>query len=251
MQRYFIPTDGWLQNEKVEILDGDHHHIATVMRMKPGDEIICCHPNGRSCLCEIEEINNQLVSCRIVKWLEEHKELPVSVTIAQALPKGDKLDLIVQKGTELGASAFIPFEASRSVVKWDPKKADKKVSRLVKIAKEASEQSHRTKIPEIHSLVSFKQLLQKVRSYKHIIVASEVEAKKDEPVRLSTSIQQMSLGDEVLVVIGPEGGFSEQEMDLLAKEDFQFTRFGPRILRTETAALYFLSVMSYQFEEQR
>lgn len=251
MQRYFIPSSGWLSDETIEIKDGDHHHIANVMRMQNGDEIICCHPDGRSALCEIAEINNTNISCRIVKWLDENKELPVFITIAQGLPKGDKLDLIIQKGTELGASGFIPFQAERSIVKWDHKKAEKKIARLEKIAKEASEQSHRTKIPEIHPVASFPQLLKSSKTFDHTFVASEVEAKKDQPLYLSEQLKNIKHNDSVLIVIGPEGGFSDQELQALANEKFQAVRLGPRILRTETAALYFLSIMSYQFEELR
>ncbi|MRG86644.1 16S rRNA (uracil(1498)-N(3))-methyltransferase [Salinibacillus xinjiangensis] len=250
MQRYFIPQSGWT-NQQVEITNDDAHHISKVMRMKPEDQIYCCHPDGKTALCEIEEITNGKVICHIVEWITEHKELPVHITIAQGLPKGDKLDLIVQKGTELGASAFIPFNGERSVVKWDDKKANKKITRLSKIAKEASEQSHRTKIPTIHELESFSGLLQKSEAFDHCIVASEVEAKKDTPTYISDLIEGIQPDDHVLVVIGPEGGFSDQELAKLAEKGFGFTRFGPRILRTETAPLYFLAVMSYQFEELR
>ncbi|GAA0482800.1 16S rRNA (uracil(1498)-N(3))-methyltransferase [Salinibacillus aidingensis] len=250
MQRYFVPESGWTDS-KVVLRDDDAHHISNVMRMTAEDQIICNHPKGRAALCQIEDVSPEEVSARILDWLNEHKEMPVKVTIAQALPKGDKLDLIVQKGTELGAHAFIPFKGDRSIVKWDQKKADKKIRRLEKIAKEAGEQSHRTSIPSIHHMKSFKELLLAADQFDHLIVASEVEAKKESPTLLGNIISTIQPDEHVLIVVGPEGGFSQQELEQLMKENFYFTRFGPRILRTETAPLYFLSVMSYQFEELR
>ncbi|SET64872.1 16S rRNA (uracil1498-N3)-methyltransferase [Salinibacillus kushneri] len=250
MQRYFVPESGWTE-EKVILKDDDAHHISNVMRMKKEDHIICNHPKGKAALCEIVDVSVNEITSKIVKWLNEQKDMPVNISIAQALPKGDKLDLIVQKGTELGAYSFIPFKGDRSVVKWDQKKADKKIKRLEKIAKEASEQSHRTTIPSIEDIKSFKELLQSAHYFDHLIVASEGEAKKDSPTLLGNIIKKIQPDEHVLTVVGPEGGFSQQELEQLMKEEFDFTRFGPRILRTETAPLYFLSVMSYQFEELR
>jgi 16S rRNA (uracil1498-N3)-methyltransferase len=249
MQRYFIPANNWINHENVVIDNGDYHHIVHVMRMNVHDQIICCNTEGKSALCEITKIVNEKVYCHVVKWLEENKELPVHVTIVQGLPKGDKLELIVQKGTELGAFAFLPFQAERSIVKWDQKKAKKKIDRLQKIVKEASEQSHRTRIPIIYDVHNISELLELSKNYNHKIVASEMEAKKDNPVLLKNIIKNIDPGDHVLIVIGPEGGFSDQELELFAKHEFHFARLGPRILRTETASLYFLSTMSYEFEE--
>ncbi|MBB6454324.1 16S rRNA (uracil1498-N3)-methyltransferase [Salirhabdus euzebyi] len=251
MQRYFVQETNWTNEHRVDVTGDDARHISKVMRMKEKDQIICCHPGGKSALCEIEEFTNEKVICHVVQWLNEHKEMPVEVTIAQGLPKGDKLELVVQKGTELGAAAFLPFQAERSVVKWDQRKSDKKIERLAKIAKEASEQSHRTSIPKIHELENFQGLLRFCESFDHKIVASEVEAKKEAPSLLSDMISNINPGQRVVVVIGPEGGFSNQELEIMGQHGFLFTRFGPRILRTETAPFYFLSVMSYHFEELR
>ncbi|MCP8616911.1 16S rRNA (uracil(1498)-N(3))-methyltransferase [Salirhabdus salicampi] len=247
MQRYFIPNEGW-NGDVVTITKEDAHHIVNVMRMQPEDEIICCHTDGRVARCKIENITSEQVLCSVVEWLNENKELPVQITIAQALPKGDKLDYIVQKGTELGATAFIPYHGERSIVKWNDQKAKKKGQRLEKIAKEASEQSHRTKIPFIHSVQSLETIMHS-SEYQVKLVASEEEAKTSNPSLLSDAIGQIRKGDHILLVIGPEGGFSSNELVSLKEANFSFVRLGPRILRTETASLYFLSILSYQFEE--
>nr|WP_318539015.1 16S rRNA (uracil(1498)-N(3))-methyltransferase [Terribacillus saccharophilus] len=189
------------------------------------------------------------VTVSVLEKVDMNTEMPVSVTIAQGLPKGDKLEWIVQKGTELGASAFVPFQVARSVVKWDEKKKDKKRQRLEKIAKEAAEQSSRLIIPAIEDVQSFQMSLDSDDTYKHKLFAYEEAAKgfKAEPLR--SVFQHISPSDNVLVVIGPEGGFSESEANALQNAGFAPIRLGPRILRTETAPLYMLASLSYHFEE--
>ncbi|QSS99008.1 16S rRNA (uracil(1498)-N(3))-methyltransferase [Pontibacillus sp. ALD_SL1] len=248
MQRYFVPSSGWDDSEVV-ITGEDVHHIGKVMRMKPEHHILCCTPEGDLAECEITDITTEAVTCQIVEWLEEVKELPASVTIAQGLPKGDKMEHVIQKGTELGASQFIPFEAERSIVKWDQKKSQKKITRYQKIAKEASEQSHRTTIPSVSHLHSLRDLIAHQASYDWIVFAYEDEAKSQSYRSLKEVLTQVQQGQRILVIIGPEGGFSEQEVQTLKEAGALAVRLGPRILRTETAATYFLSALSYQLEE--
>lgn len=249
MQRYFISEENW-KEDSVFIYE-DAHHINRVMRNQPGDEIICVHPRKRAAVCMITAIEEERIEARIITWMQEEKELPVSVSIAQGLPKGDKLELIFQKGTELGAFAFHPFEASRSVVKWDKKKVAKKMQRFEKIVKEASEQSHRTQVPFIHSLKSFDELLASSSEYDLCIFAYEEEAKGMRSNNLSEILNEVLPGQNILACIGPEGGFTLEEAEALKKHDFLPVRLGPRILRTETAPMYLLACMSYHFEELR
>ncbi|MCM3716877.1 16S rRNA (uracil(1498)-N(3))-methyltransferase [Fictibacillus phosphorivorans] len=247
MQRYFVPAGSWEDN-RVFLKDDDAKHISKVMRMQPGDNIICCDNNGRSAVCEIHDLSGNVVEAHVLNDLESDSEMPVSVTIAQGLPKADKLEYIVQKGTELGASTFFPFSADRSVVKWDEKKAAKKKERLEKIAKEAAEQSQRSKIPEILNPGSFSDLLNVANQYNIKIVAYEEEAKQHEYSRFSSALKKLAIGDNLLCVIGPEGGLSENEARILKEHGFELCGLGPRILRTETAPLYILSAISYHFE---
>lgn len=247
MQRYFVKNHQ-ITEGKIKISGDDAHHISRVMRMKPGEAIICCSEDGQVARSEIQEITDDLCLVRIVEWIDENKELPVFVTIAQGLPKGDKLELIVQKGTELGASCFLPFFASRSIVKWDEKKGRKKVERLEKIAKEAAEQSHRTIVPEIKNPVDFKSLLKESGNYTYKIVAYEEDAKQGEKSNLSAILSKLTRNDSLLAVIGPEGGLTEEEVSELRKNDFITCSLGQRILRTETAPLYLLAAVSYHTE---
>ncbi|MDC3415568.1 16S rRNA (uracil(1498)-N(3))-methyltransferase [Aquibacillus salsiterrae] len=251
MQRYFISADNWISDQQINIDGDDFHHITRVMRMSVGDDVICNHPNGSAAECVIVDVKNDYLVLSVKAWLNQSVELPVHVTIAQGLPKGDKIDLVLQKGTELGAARFILFQASRSVVKWDEKKALKKQDRFNKIVKEASEQSHRNKVPEVEGVSSFQLLLEKSETYNVKLFAYEEEAKSASFTRLSSIFNEITADMSVLVCIGPEGGFSPDEVNLLKAAGFSSVRLGPRILRTETASLYFLSSISYHFEELR
>ncbi|MGM8213514.1 16S rRNA (uracil(1498)-N(3))-methyltransferase [Virgibacillus sp. W0430] len=248
MQRYFLQEDSWKANN-VSIEDEDAHHIINVMRSKINDEIICCHPNGKAARCRLLSFENNRVIGSIIEWLDSNKESPIKVTIAQGLPKGDKFELVLQKGTELGAWGFIPFQAERSVVNWDKRKTEKKVKRYARIVKEASEQSERNFIPFVQKPVSLSKLIADSKTYTIKLVAYENEAKQATYQSLATELKKLKSGDSLLVCIGPEGGFSDKEINTLKANDFVPVRFGPRILRTETAALYLLSSISYHFEE--
>lgn len=248
MQRYFIEK---LENQfEVTITGDDFHHMTRVMRMNPGDTFYGVI-DKKTAIVKIESIQDKALTGRIIDWIEGTKELPIQVTIVNGLPKGDKLELIIQKGTELGANTFIPFNATRSIVKWDSKKAGKKTERLRKIAKEAAEQSHRTEIPEISDPVDLRRLLDLAQAYDYKLVAYEEDAKQGEAAQLVNTIGRMVPGQSLIIVFGPEGGLDSAEINQLLENGFQTCGLGPRILRTETAPLYALSAISYQLELAR
>ncbi|MGM9987905.1 MAG: 16S rRNA (uracil(1498)-N(3))-methyltransferase [Bacillaceae bacterium] len=249
MQRYFIEASQ-IEGNNIRLYGEDAHHINRVMRMKCGDIIQCCC-EGKTATCEIAEITNDFISTIVVEWVEENNELPIQITIASGLPKGDKLELIMQKGTELGATSFLPFVASRSIVKWDEKKGSKKVERWQKITKEAAEQSYRNVVPTVEKPLSFKQLLERSKLYDVCIVAYEEDAKQGEKKMFVSALESVKEGGSLLAVFGPEGGLSETEVSMLKENGFLSCSLGPRILRTETAPLYVLSCASYYFELMR
>lgn len=246
MQRYFLNTP--LVDERCYIEGEDTYHIKNVMRMQLGDRVICVGSDGHSAICGIAEIIDGSIAVDVLEMLEENTELPIQVTIASGLPKGDKLELVIQKGTELGAHHFFPFTAARSVVKWDEKKATKKVERWQKIAKEAAEQSHRTFLPTVQHPVSFKKLLAESVNYDYKLVAFEEQSRKGETSTFSSILQKMKSGQSLLLLVGPEGGLTNEEIKLLEERGFAICGLGPRILRAETAPLYMLSSISYHFE---
>lgn len=246
MQRYFVEQSN-VQDEFV--LAGENaRHISKVMRMAVGDEIILVHDNT-AFICEITDIDQDVTAKKTGRTVMS-PEMPVKVDIACGLPKGDKLELIAQKATELGMHALVPFAAERSIVKWDDKKAKKNQERLQKIAQEAAEQSHRTHIPQVLQPISFKQLVQTFNNYDAVFIADEEDAKLAERTSFKQKLQALDATKQlnILCVFGPEGGIARQESKAMLAAGAQTMSLGPRILRAETAPFYALSAISYEFE---
>jgi len=250
VQRYFIPEVNW-KDGLVTITGDDAHHIHRVMRSQVGDEIICVHPQGYAVICTITDIMSEKVEVEIGQLIEQDRELPVHVTIVQALPKGNKLELILQKGTELGAHSFWLYQADRSISKWDYKRAQQKLKRYRKIVKEASEQSHRNHMPSIETPLTLNTIVEKSKNYDARLFAYEEEAKTEDFSSFGSVLANINKYKHILICIGPEGGFTKQEVAYLKGHHFVPIRLGARILRTETASMYILSSISYHFEELR
>ncbi|RXT14815.1 16S rRNA (uracil(1498)-N(3))-methyltransferase [Ammoniphilus sp. CFH 90114] len=246
MQRYFVDQKNVAPDRQEIIIVGDDvAHITKVMRSTVGTRFICCDEQGSCYVCKVEGMEKDKVICRMEEQLLESRELPIKITIAQGLPKGDKMEMVIQKGTELGAHVFVPFTSSRTVVQLDAKKEQKRVERWSKIAKEAAEQSHRQFVPSIQPLHSWKQLLNLAKEYDVALLAYENE----QAGTLHEAFGRLQAGSRVLLAIGPEGGFSELEVREAMEYGFLSVSLGKRILRTETAALYGLSCISYYYEQ--
>lgn len=243
MQRYFIEPH-LMSDREVVITGDDVHHIVKVMRYSIGDSILVSDGVGRAVKARLTLLEKDQVRAEIVEELTEVRELPIRVTIGQGLPKGDKLEWIIQKGTEMGAYAFQPFSSERTIVKIDEKKEGKKLDRWQKIAKEAAEQAHRSILPKVLNPTSLKALLDTSQSYTTRIIAYEQETS----VGLKDVSDRLRESDSLLVLIGPEGGFSQEEVAQAQAAGFVSVQLGPRILRTETASQYVLAALSFHFE---
>ena len=247
MQRYFVEQP--VNDQQEFTISGDNaRHISKVMRMTIGNQIIIVQ-NGVANICEITSLEEDIIARQTGQTIPS-PEMPIQVDIACGLPKADKLELITQKGTELGMHALLPFSAERSIVKWDEKKGKKNQERLQKIAQEAAEQSHRTHVPVIDFPISFKQLVQKIKEYDAVFIADEEDAKLAQRTKFSDKLKKLSENNsmKILCIFGPEGGISRQESAALIEAGAQTMSLGPRILRAETAPLYALSAISYEFE---
>ncbi|GGH84940.1 16S rRNA (uracil1498-N3)-methyltransferase [Pullulanibacillus pueri] len=253
MQRYFVPDINF-EDDTVRIEGEDARHIQKVMRMSPNDQVIVCNFSEEAFLCVISTLQGPAgeVIAIVKEKLATPTEMPINVTIVQGLVKGDKLDWVVQKGTELGAASFIPFQAERSVVKWDGgAKISRKRERLEKIAKEAAEQAHRLKVPSVRGPLSLEEVIKESEQYDACLVAYEEEAKQGKQSGLPTLLERLPRGASLLAIIGPEGGLSEREVQALQAHGFMACGLGRRILRAETASLYLLSALSFYYELQR
>ncbi|QED58641.1 16S rRNA (uracil(1498)-N(3))-methyltransferase [Enterococcus durans] len=247
MQRYFL-EEAYQPSEKFELPAEAFHHIVHVMRMKPKDRVYLAFSDQQVIIAEIIEITEEKVYLTEIEKEEMEKELPSMITIASGYPKGDKLEWIVQKGTELGAHAFIGFPAKTSVVKWDAKKRKKRQERLIKIAQEAAEQSHRQIAPQVELLDTEKELFTQLSDYDVILVAYEESAKQGELANLAKVLNSVAAGSRILAIFGPEGGLMAEEINQFVDAGAIICGLGPRILRTETAPLYLLSAASYHWE---
>lgn len=247
MQRYFIETVG-VVNQFVSLNQEITHHAFEVMRGKVGDNILIVDSTHQLFLATLGNKSNQTSEAMLTEALISEVEFPVQVAIACGLSKNDKLEWIVQKATEGGMTNFYPLALKRDVMKWNQDKAPKKIERLSKIALEASEQSHRVKIPEIHSLFSLIDLINATQDYTIKLIAYEETAKVGAHKLLKESLQQIKPDDKILMVFGSEGGLDSEEIRQLEQSGFKACSLGPRILRAETAPIYFLSALSYQIE---
>ena len=240
MQQYFIK--GKAQSPLV-ITDKDTaKHMFSVMRLKEGDQVTLVFDDGVKRLAQVLDPAQQ--SLEILEELADNTELPVRVTIASGFPKGDKLEFITQKATELGASAIWAFPADWSVAKWDGKKLAKKSEKLEKIAQGAAEQSKRNWVPEVRLFEKKIDFLDCLSQFDRVIVAYEESAKEGESAALVKAVTELEKGSRILFVFGPEGGLSPAEIATLEEAGAILAGLGPRILRTETAPLYALSAVS-------
>lgn len=236
MQRYFATE---MKDNKPILSDDDHHHIKKVMRMNNHDLIEVVYDN-KLYLCEINDISR--VDINIVEEKEEkHDKYPFISLIIPTL-KEQKLDLIFQKGTEIGVNEFIVVPYERSMVKYDSKKESTKLERWKKILKEASEQSHRLNIPNIKLCNNF-NFIDELDGLKLICSTNE----KDNYIK--DVLKNNSSYDKIFLAIGPEGGISPKEEELLEKKGFLKITLGSQIMRVETVPIFLASIIKYEFTE--
>lgn len=246
MQQYFIKGKA---EKEVTITDKDTiKHMFQVMRLTDEAEVVLVFDDGIKYLAKVT--NSMAHELEIIEALPDQVELPVEVTIASGFPKGDKLDTIAQKVTELGASALWGYPADWSVVKWDGKKLAKKEDKLAKIVLGAAEQSKRNVVPEVHLFEQKAEFLKSLSSFNHIFVAYEETAKAGQLATLARELKEVKPGAKLLFIFGPEGGISPAEITQFEAAGAIKVGLGPRIMRTETAPLYALSAISYALELQ-
>ena len=233
------------------------NHIRNVLRMHPGEEISVSNgTDGRDYRCEIDTIGEDEVLCRLMFIKEDGVELPVRITLFQGLPKADKMELIIQKAVELGVYEIVPVATSRCVVKLDEKKAKSKVERWQTISEAAAKQSKRAVIPQVQAPMSMKAALDYAAQMDKAAIPYELAEGMQATDRFVEEVRKLAAqnnGDtipQVGIFIGPEGGFTEEEIALAQEKAVAPVSLGRRILRTETAGLAILSVLMFQLEER-
>ena len=245
MYRFFV-EDNIFSGNDIRISGSDYNHIKNVLRMKKGEEVLISDGNDREYLCSIHEYTEDEVILNIEDIMGTSRELSAKITLFQGLPKGDKMEQIIQKTVELGVSEIVPVAMKRCVVKLDDKKAGKKIERWNGIALSAAKQSKRGIIPEVREVMTFKEALKMASDMDACLVPYENAEGIEGARKLVDSMKdKKSIG----IFIGPEGGFDESEIELALENGAKTLTLGRRILRTETAGMTMLSILMFALEE--
>lgn len=250
MYHFFTETELFTESE-VTIVGSDMNHIKNVLRMKPGEKVLVSDGKGINYFCELTEIGPDAVKAAILPDEVEDTELPVEVVLYQGLPKGDKMELIIQKCVELGVSRIVPVDMARCVMKLDAKKEGNKIKRWYGVSESAAKQSKRMIVPEISGVMKYKAAIEEAKTADLAIVPYEAAETLDGVTGMELTrrlIQGLNPGQKCAVFIGPEGGFAESEIELALENGLQPVTLGKRILRTETAGMFVLSAIGFALE---
>ncbi len=242
MPRFFV-TKEQITPEGITIFGEDAKHIGKVLRAKCGEEIIVCDGAGMDYQCEITAVG-ETVETKILSSRSSQSEPAVEVTLFQGLPKGEKMELILQKCVELGIHTIVPVATEFSIVKLD-KKEEKKIQRWQKIAEAAAKQSGRGRIPSVERVMNWKEALSAASQLDGVMIPYEKEQERG----LRSFLQDFRGKRTMGIFIGPEGGFSEQEIVTAQQAGIVPVTLGKRILRTETAGMTALAIALYELEE--
>lgn len=242
MAKFFVPKD--MIKEDFVIIDGDNaNHIINALRCKIGEEIEISCGDGYDYICKIKQITDGMVVADIMDCFGNESEPNIKITLYQGLPKSEKMELIIQKCVELGIDTIVPVVTDRTIVKISGKE-DKKIARWNKISESASKQSRRGKIPKVENVLTFKEAVQIAKQNDLNIIPYE----KEQNTNIKQAIKGFE-GTKIGIFIGPEGGFSEKEINLAIKSHIVPITLGKRILRTETAGFITTAILLYELEE--
>lgn len=242
MPKFFVEKT---ENQIAYIIGTDVNHLKKVLRKQVGDRItICDKSTKKNYLAEIKELNENDISCFLLEELAGEEKTEPKITIFQGLPKAEKMEWIIQKSVELGACKIVPIQMKRCVAKLEEKNQSKKIERWQKIAEAAAKQCGTDTIPVVDNLISVSLLAEKIKEYDRVLIAYEEE--KDNSIK--TKIEEMKIENinNIGIVIGPEGGLEQKEVELLTVAGAESVTLGKRILRTETVALTVLSILMYE-----
>ena len=242
MQQVFIDYEP--ENGKLNITGSDAHHLIKVVRLKVGERIRVSTASMNNYICQVEQVADKDLTVQVVEQVAS-TELCNKIYLFQALPKGDRMETIIEKCVELGVYEIVPVEMKNCIVKLDDKKRKTKVERYQAIAKSAAEQSKRSIIPNIHQVMDFKSAFDYAKNLDRILLPFESKNGMQDTFSLIKSIK---LGQSIGVFIGPEGGFDKNEIDMV-RESAEIISLGHRILRTDTAAICSLSMLMLRCEE--
>lgn len=248
MPKFFVNSEQ-INNNEIKIIGNDVNHIKNVLRLSINDKIkICDKDEHVNYNCRISNIDNEYVITQIIDEEKSNVETKTQIHVFQGLPKGDKLEFIIEKLTEIGVKELTPVAMKRSVVKLQEKDKQKKMVRWNKIAEVAAKQSGRDEILKINDVINYKNIFNYLKDYDIVLLAYE----KEEKLTLKKTLSKLDKTKEnkVAVLIGPEGGFDDIEIEQAKQNSLvNIVTLGKRILRTETAPLVISSNILYELED--
>lgn len=222
----------------MELDEKASHHLARVLRVAVGDEVVLFNGRGGEYLAVISAVNKKTVTVEILRHVEKEVESPVAISLAQGVVRGEKMDFVIQKAVELGVKEIFPVITERCNVRLDQEREQKKLLHWQAVVISACEQCGRNVLPVVHAPIDLPDWLEKISAEMKFILSPHSDGKlRDEKTKPTT----------VAILVGPEGGLSEHEIDLSVQNGFSILNLGPRILRTETAALAALAVLQTKF----
>ena len=242
MPRFFINKEDAL-GDVLFIKGEDAYHIARSLRMAVGDSLVVSDGEGLEFICRLTRIRDEACECEIIERRMGEGESPVDITLFMAYPKGDKLETVIQKAVELGASRIVPFESSRCIKRPKAEKLDKQLLRLSRIAREAAGQSARSRLPRVLAPISFSEMIVAAGQSEIALFCYEGES----CVSIKDALRK-GQPSSISVIVGSEGGFSEDEAKMAREGGLISVSLGKRILRCETAPAFALSSIAYEFE---
>lgn len=232
MYNFFVESEA-KKDGRYFISGSDFNHIKNVLRMNVGDTLLVSCDNS-SDLCKITDIESNTVIVEIVEKNYKNTNLPIEIHLFQGLPKSDKLELIIQKSVELGVASVTPVSMKRSIVKIDDKKTKTKNQRWQAIAEAAAKQSKRNSVPKVCDILSYREMLKTAENLDLLLVPYECA---DGMNATKQALKEIKSGMSVGIIIGPEGGFDQKEIEAAIQSGGKIISLGSRILRTETAAI--------------
>ena len=248
MYKFFVSSNQ-IEGNIVKIIGEDVNHIKNVLRLGLEEDICICNKDiSKSYNCKIIQVQNSEIKCEILEETNGTTETNTYIHIFQGLPKSDKFEYIIEKCTEIGVKEITPVIMKRCVVKLDEKDKSKKIARWQKIAEVASKQSKRDKILIVNNVINFKNIFENIKDYDILLIAYEEEV--DNTLKsVLKNIKNNNVNLKIAVIIGPEGGIDNQEVEECKKNNFMVVTLGKRILRTETAPIVIASNILYELEE--
>ena len=242
MTRFFIKPED--MQPDFFVLTGENAKHAKVLRLKPGEEVLVCDGQGKECICTVSDVSPEQISLVVKKRQESETEALVKASVYMAFPKGDKLEHVIQKATELGAYEIVTFPTARCISKPDEKSIAKKLDRWQKIAASAAEQSGRGRVPKVTVLGSYKEALNRAAEADLAILFYENER----GYTLRNALTEIPY-KTISLMTGPEGGLEPKEVEMALDAGLRVCTLGRRILRCETAPLCALSAVMYDSGE--